>query len=55
MDKVKRKIYRSAVSGEIVTKDYALQNPTSTVCETVWLSRKPKVEYIEKVENETEK
>lgn len=46
MDKKKHKIYRSSVSGEIVTKDFALANPSTTVCETIWIAPKPKPEFV---------
>ena len=42
----KHKIYRSSVTGQIVTKAFALANPRETVCETV------KTEIVETVEYE---
>ena len=29
------KVYRSAITGEFVTEEHALLNPSTTVCETV--------------------
>lgn len=46
----KKKIYRDAVTGEFVEKEYAKANPSTTVSETVEI---PDVEpESEKVENE---
>lgn len=42
--KQKRKRYRSAISGKVVTKEFAIANPDTTVAETVWLTPKTKVE-----------
>lgn len=36
----KRYIYRDAVTGKLVTEQYAKDNPGSTVCETVKLEPK---------------
>jgi len=38
----KRIIYRSAISGEIVTAAYAKENPTTTVKETITIQPKKK-------------